>query len=448
MPDDLNQKMDQLLRDYAEKRRNIPDPQMHPATRNMLQGEVSSIYNKSGQQKPGWFSSLIRFRFQFAAGLALVVLLLGVVLAPQFARSKSKSAARNRGLAPVLDEKETVAQNAPSPTLSAEPAAAREAKKMAELNESKDKSLTLAEASTPSQKPAVTPALEKLDQQVPLQSDNNTTQLAFSPKAETDAEAQSNAFSKNKALSLASRDTNTLALAASTPLTQQTLRFGASSAVATTAPTSAITPIRRVALGKTAELNNLGNALRSQFVQVTNSQTQVPGVVAGGAAPQPVLSSFQLEQLGEKLRIVDRDGSIYEGQISEPPRQTAEEKLQLFRQDQVQLRARTESRRLQAAAVEASQQRTQLIDNASVNFFNVQGLNRSLNQNVVISGQLLERTNQLPSPDQTFSFQNRPPIQVGARLNQIQQQPSRAIVGTAVIGNTNQIPIQAISNDP
>src|SRR6185503_20209208 len=102
MPDDLNNKMDEMLRNYAQQRRNVPDPQMHPATRKVLQGEVARLYKKE-EKKPGFLGKMGRFWPQYAIGLAAVVVLLGVILPGQLG-SKSKLKANKPAVVQTTSE--------------------------------------------------------------------------------------------------------------------------------------------------------------------------------------------------------------------------------------------------------------------------------------------------------------------------------------------------------
>src|ERR1043166_138114 len=51
--------------------------------------------------------------------------------------------------------------------------------------------------------------------------------------------------------------------------------------------------------------------MRTYFVSVTNS-----AFYGTRPAAMPLLGSFQMEQLGEQIRFVDADGSIYDGALS------------------------------------------------------------------------------------------------------------------------------------
>jgi hypothetical protein len=87
MPEDPNNRMDEMLKTYAEQRRKNPDIQIHPATRRMLQDEVARVY-PSSQKKSGALEVLRRFWPQLAIGGALA--LIGLVAVLNIARKSPR----------------------------------------------------------------------------------------------------------------------------------------------------------------------------------------------------------------------------------------------------------------------------------------------------------------------------------------------------------------------
>jgi hypothetical protein len=110
--------------------------------------------------------------------------------------------------------------------------------------------------------------------------------------------------------------------------------------------------------------------------------------------PMPnVLTTFQLEQSGQQLRIVDADGSVYEGGFLTAAKLS----------DEVAAKAETdtaEGRKNVVATQAANQELGVLASNrpaAPQSFaFRVVGTNRSLNQMVVFTGNLLNATSISP----------------------------------------------------
>src|SRR5262245_33386336 len=80
MPDESNKRMDELLKSYANKRRaEAGEPlEMHPATRKMLQDEVSKLADQTDESE-SWSDLFRRYRlFVAVAGAFAAVSLLGV----------------------------------------------------------------------------------------------------------------------------------------------------------------------------------------------------------------------------------------------------------------------------------------------------------------------------------------------------------------------------------
>jgi hypothetical protein len=73
MPNEPDNKMDELLRAYAQKRKaDAGDAfELHPATRRLFQAEVSKLRPKDRQQRESWFDALLRLwpRVAFAVGV-------------------------------------------------------------------------------------------------------------------------------------------------------------------------------------------------------------------------------------------------------------------------------------------------------------------------------------------------------------------------------------------
>lgn len=76
MPSEPDKKMEDLLRTYARKRREDAgeSPEMHPATRRILQAEAAKLRPKEATQRTPWAWLMLRWpRVAFAAGLFVLL---------------------------------------------------------------------------------------------------------------------------------------------------------------------------------------------------------------------------------------------------------------------------------------------------------------------------------------------------------------------------------------
>jgi hypothetical protein len=156
----------------------------------------------------------------------------------------------------------------------------------------------------------------------------------------------------------------------------------------------------------------------------------------------PVLASFQLEQTGRQLRVVDHDGSIYSGYLQSASlegvavstRQSISNRIAQELDQSVQPVA------ADLAATAASAPQTY--------FFRVSGTNVSLNQRVTFWGKLMETNNVvLPQP-----YAPVPQLQPGAEFQSTAPQSrllspgiSKRLSGKAVVGDKAEMTIEAVS---
>jgi len=204
---------------------------------------------------------------------------------------------------------------------------------------------------------------------------------------------------------------------------------------------------RLVAQTNSTQLNF---ATSQNFVQAGVSSLQY-NFKNNVSSPQatPVLQSFQVQQNGDAISVVDRDGSVYQGSARPESATVHNEPASggtfAFRT----VPAQAEGKPGQAA--EDQQQANQNY------FFRVAGMNRTLNQNVVFTGNFVAN----PGAPQMAQISNSFGAVSGtggggggAGTYQVQQSAANTsqqallsnsrIVGTAVIANTNHIQINAV----
>ncbi len=169
---------------------------------------------------------------------------------------------------------------------------------------------------------------------------------------------------------------------------------------------------------------------------------------AASAQATPVLQSFQVQQNGDAISVVDRDGSIYHGS------------LQLTNTTVLNEPAPAETFAARVAPPQSQTKGAQSAGNgqqaAQNYFFRVAGTNRTLKQNVVFTGNL-QANSGAPQTAQTSNFfggvgsggggggsAGNQLHQAAANVSQQSPLSNSRIVGTAVIASTNQIEINAV----
>jgi hypothetical protein len=163
----------------------------------------------------------------------------------------------------------------------------------------------------------------------------------------------------------------------------------------------------------------------------------------------PVLVNFQVQQNGNAVRVVDADGSIYDGSLL-PKSAIAQNEPAPAATPAPPVAAPAQVAR---AKTIASRDESQTAQNY---FFRVTGTNQTLKQNVVFAGNLVATANAVTNSQQASSASGN--LGVGgaggdqsqsALTNQSQLPWSNSrIAGTAVIAGTNQIEINAMPLSP
>jgi hypothetical protein len=139
-----------------------------------------------------------------------------------------------------------------------------------------------------------------------------------------------------------------------------------------------------------AEASQQAKALTvaQRFVQIASEAKAKDRLADRGAAAHPVLASFQVEQAGTVLRIVDGDGSVYTGSLQ------LAKAAQRLRAAKAETPAPALATRAPAGALELEAALGLDSDRlAEQNYsFRVAGTNQSLQKKVVFTGNLLTAT--------------------------------------------------------
>ena len=192
-------------------------------------------------------------------------------------------------------------------------------------------------------------------------------------------------------------------------------------------PAGRVDPAPRLA--GLAALTNLGAAQRTWFLQTTNGTENV--------SPD-LLPRFKVERLGEELRFLDEDGSVYLGKISKEgilPRFEPVSGRPLGEFDGVPQRSRFAP--MPAVPTDV------VITNSVVYDFAVEGTNLTLGLPVTVRGKYVERTNS-PSIRGISGVAAGPAVAERANVPRIPKTKA-AIVGAAVIGGTNTVEFKALA---
>jgi len=153
-------------------------------------------------------------------------------------------------------------------------------------------------------------------------------------------------------------------------------------------------PVAAAADGRLGSAVALRKEARSisatQWFAQTPQSTKTKRSLNDKAAPaHPVLASFQVEQAGRELRIVDGDGSVYSGylQLADAARRRSSATAEAPAAARPSRALGTVLEEKSKATLDADQPAPQTY------FFRVTGTNRSLQKKVVFTGNLLSATN-------------------------------------------------------
>lgn len=153
----------------------------------------------------------------------------------------------------------------------------------------------------------------------------------------------------------------------------------------------------------------------------------------------PVLANFEVQQNGSTVAVVDEDGSVYNGVV------VANDALSENASALAQTRAASPKILEQSAPQKKAADMNESAQNYS---FRVSGVNRSLKQFVVFTGNVVSDSN--APPQQNFggaTVQKSNVNQLKQMLKNSAQQSlfsNSRIAGTALVGSTNLIEINAV----
>jgi len=444
---DPDRPIEKLLRRYAKKRRDeagVP-LELHPATRRLLQGEVARQLPKAdGKEKHSfadWLAALRR-RWVYATA-ASAVLIAGVLLlvlhqptppALDLAKNETTSVklpvrkpapgdsgsdrAGQSAFAPPTAAREFIAE-APAPALAP----------MTQPHEANEPNLAFNGALASDAGTRHSLALNSEPAAVPpAAAPAGPPPVAFAGKSlEQKAAASGAKFEEFAGAARADK------LASTQPVVTGESRPAL--------PAVAVAPVAAESR-RFAPIARGGGLEREKVPEYSQSFANVAPLLqtekTRSAAPaSPVLSSFQVEQTGDRVAVIDSDGSTYLGELnSVPVNLSAGKDVQKFKSDG------QPAGRFNTGRLAVTRQSTQDY------FFRVAGTNRTLNQQVVFTWNFVELTN-APAQSKTKG--------VGGLLNPAgssipQQFPAllqnSAINGRAQINAAKEFEINAVPVTP
>jgi hypothetical protein len=397
-----NSKMDELLKAYAKKRREQGEPplEMHPATRRMLQDEVKRTLRGAPARPPlSWRKvrwPLVALGSGFAALLVMFAMINAQMrhLMPASGSVDSTFSAAK----PMLKGPETAAAPTASPAITA-------SRPLAKQEDFKH------QAASPV---AAAGSVHTISAAAPegAAGKNGDPQALVPPEGST---SSSGFASDASAPPLVNEKSIAAAPAAAPP---------ASAPIASSAPPSTAVAKEASAQGTPSALaaGNASGGAAGEFVQA-QSFSQQP-------APPPlsnVLSLFHLQRDGQNVRVVDADGSVYEGQVVG-----------------VNSRSLASGRRGGRAEFGAAKKDNDL--NEGTNWaFKVSGTNNRLQQNVVFTGNVLTVPANVQLRLESARGQNQGASQVQNAPGSAPVAPAQnsRVTGKVQVGDGKEIPIEA-----
>ena len=474
---ELERKIEKLLRAYAKKRRADAGDAftLHPVTRRRLQGEVARLAAEPAEEDSISLWELFRRQWVVLAGFALIIFLGSALFVPTLSKAKFKS--QKVAAVSHLQQIGQAVQMA---------AADHNGRLPATLDAltntlGTDKILTDPESGKPFVYAAGGRTLDGL---------RDGDVLAYSPEDKKGrevlfADGSVQRFEREKFSELTNHGLPEIALAEDQPREQagklavamapsaspapavvppvvaygmtgakpatmtaaETLTIGTSDVTAGLPVASAPATSRAgssVVAQNSLYFKSLAPTNAAQFALNNNSQRFIQAASVAAKTP-PVLAAFEFQQNGTALAVVDHDGSVYNGTL-QPVEPAVLDDLSKAKEPADRRAEKLESVQKDLGVIGNTQSSAQ---NYS---FRVAGFNRTLNQNVVFTGNVIGDSNATANAAQNFSNQI-----VSGRAGQFQSANANAspalfsnsrIAGTATIDRTNQIEINAVPVAP
>jgi len=439
--------IEKLLRACANKRRAEAGdlPVLHPATRRLLHGEIARQFPASEAERaaPARPKFWLWPRLAWGAVAIAIVAIAAVLWLPPFA---------NRQPEKMLMAKNEMPARGPLPPSAPAPLLPRGTPAPAAPASLVEKEMVAPTPPAPVNAPAPVLAspLSQAESFDHLERERVAGAKNDLSGAEADADAKK--VQKDKAAVRRLSPVAAESAAASKPAPAASLDQTAKFASAYQSQNRFLNGASQAVSGAAALAFADGALKPSRVGGVTQQFVQMPPVarhrlaLADELGPSnPILSSFQVEQSGRDLRIIDNDGSVYTGSV--------EPASEVNRQRKTAAQNMVASKELRSPQAQASFSATLAPVEPGMSvanyYFRVAGTNRTLNQTVVFTGALLPATNALGVAQIAGT------ASVGGRM-MIQNAPAAAapapapllksrITGKAVIDGRQEFEINAVA---
>ncbi len=497
MANEPERPIEKLLRAAAQQRRDEAGApfELHPADRRLLQGEVARQFASPQREAGSWGEIVARLwpRFAWAVGILAVLGVSVWVLLPLPRGGKPEGMlAQNRAAFEAAPAKEPASHATPAPATMAPPAVSEAKMKSADVAHTYAAAPTRGMAARelrPEQQPlgvespaalaksydggnfalAAGPQLADLQKAAEMQLTSSSAKpaevpvgrandalgvrygLAAKPGSAAGVPAMPAAAppvaTRSEAASVAALDGSAMRPADEAGQASSSYKFAAKVASADRPSSAPVATDGLYQAAPAALKETKGVAVAHRFVQV-GPGSQMKATLGDKATPaHPVLASFQVEQAGEKLRIVDGDGSVYSGfvQIVTAARRARPAKAEAPVAAQAARAPAGVFEEKAAPGLDSDQLAAQTYS------FRVAGTNRSLNKKVVFTGNLLAATNL------TLSLPAQTDTGVAGSLGGRPDAPGQPVLlplvhsrisGKLVIGSSKAVEINALPARP
>lgn len=424
--------IEKLLRRYAKKRRDEAGPgrELHPANRRALQGEVARQFPKPASKERSAFDEFMAAfsrRWIYAASVLVVLMVVAAVMLPSLSKSKGKN---------------QLAKNAPSSPAEAMIAPASAASVAAPARVAVDELAFVFETnSVASAAPtgfADNGREESARSRLGVDRDSRSGGGNFAPTRDSAANIASapTVVENQGALYLgAKQEKETVLFFGGVPETRSANLAATASAELQVnkskgSVADALSPDKTsLARGGGAQEKDAEISYRQNFANDQPLAKKVMAVSGEAKAITPVLANFQIEQSGNKLRVIDGDGSTYHGEVA-PDLAYALAQNAAYKNDGKEKLA-SKPRADQQQRMEGAYQ------------FRVEGTNRTLNQQVVFTWNCVPITNTLAFSNSSFAASELKKFDAAKMPQQFPGFQNSIINGRAQIASEKEIEINA-----